>query len=43
MSFDPKFLDEILKNYKKPEDVWGKDGISGSSKKPLWNASSKKR
>jgi len=35
MSFDPKLLDEILKNYKKPEDAWGKNGIFGQIQKAL--------
>jgi len=35
MNFDPKLIDELLKNYKKPDDVWGKDGIFGQFQKAL--------
>jgi len=35
MSFDPKLIDELLKDYKKPEDAWGKNGIFGQIQKAL--------
>ena len=35
MSIDPKLIDELLKNYKKPEDVWGQEGIFGQIQKAL--------
>jgi len=35
MNFDPKLIDELLKNYKRPEDAWGKDGIFGQIQKAL--------
>ena len=35
MTIDPKFVDELLKNYKKPEDVWGENGIFGQLQKAL--------
>ncbi|MGD9486672.1 MAG: IS256 family transposase [Calditrichaceae bacterium] len=35
MSIAPKLIDELLKNYKKPEDVWGQEGIFGQIQKAL--------
>ncbi len=35
MSINPKLVDELLKNYKKPEDVWGQEGIFGQIQKAL--------
>ena len=33
--FNPDLLDEILKNYKTPEDMFGKDGILKQLQKPF--------
>lgn len=35
MSFKPELLDELLRNYSKPEDLVGKDGIFQNLKKAL--------
>jgi len=35
MSIDPKLLDELLKGYKKPEDLWGEKGIFGQIQKAM--------
>ena len=35
MTIDPKLVDELLKNYKKPEDIWGESGILGQLQKVL--------
>lgn len=35
MNIDPKLLDELLKDYKKPDDVWGQNGIFGQLQKAL--------
>jgi putative transposase len=35
MPIDPKLLDELLKGYKKPEDLWGEKGIFGQIQKAM--------
>jgi putative transposase len=35
MNFDPKLIDQLLKDYKGPEDVWGQNGIFGQLQKAL--------
>ncbi len=35
MSINPKLIEELLKDYKKPEDVWGQEGIFGQIQKAL--------
>lgn len=35
MNIDPKILDQLLKEYKKPEDMWGQKGIFGQLQKAL--------
>lgn len=35
MNFDPKLIDQLLKNYNGPEDAWGKEGIFSQIQKAL--------
>ena len=35
MPIDPKLLNELLKGYKKPEDLWGENGIFGQIQKAM--------
>ena len=35
MTIDNQLLDQLLKDYKKPEDVWGQNGIFGQLQKAL--------
>jgi hypothetical protein len=37
MTIDVKLIDQLLTDYKKPEDIIGENGCSNSSPKPSWS------